>query len=180
MKTLVTLIYGEAGTGKTTMAKLITNHFDENNVLWLSHPNLIDPFLFRDAKECTQIIVLDEVTVESVPESMRFAHLASLLKSKITVRKKYIESFEIEVKNWIICVQGDSIKFDDFYAHYSAMKKNDFEYIIINQASNVPRNISGFILKKEYPGCKKKVGDFEKYTTGEFLKYPEIWEPVYS
>lgn len=37
----------------------------------------------------------------------------------------------------------------------------------------------GFILLREYPGCRKKKGDFEPYTTGYFLKYPEIWKPVY-
>lgn len=42
------------------------------------------------------------------------------------------------------------------------------------------KKIKGFILIREYPGCGKKVGDFEPYTTGEFLKYPEIWEPVYT
>lgn len=40
--------------------------------------------------------------------------------------------------------------------------------------------IKGFILLREYPGCKKKKGDFEPYTSGEFLKYPEIWKPVYT
>lgn len=40
--------------------------------------------------------------------------------------------------------------------------------------------IKGFILLREYPKCGKKVGDFEPYTSGEFLKYPEIWQPVYK
>ena len=38
----------------------------------------------------------------------------------------------------------------------------------------------GFRLLKRYPGCSKQVGDFEQYTTGEFFRYPEIWEPVYK
>ena len=37
----------------------------------------------------------------------------------------------------------------------------------------------GFRLVREYPGCGRKLGDFEPFTSGEFLKYPEIWEPVY-
>jgi hypothetical protein len=41
------------------------------------------------------------------------------------------------------------------------------------------KKIRGFTLKVEYPNCPKKVGYFEPYTTGEFLKYPEIWQPVY-
>lgn len=40
--------------------------------------------------------------------------------------------------------------------------------------------ILGFILIREYPGCSRKVGYFEKYSTGDFLNYPEIWQPVYS
>jgi hypothetical protein len=39
--------------------------------------------------------------------------------------------------------------------------------------------IKGYILLSEYPGCNKKVGDFEPYTSGEFSKYPNIWKPVY-
>lgn len=39
--------------------------------------------------------------------------------------------------------------------------------------------ISGYILLQEYPGCIRKVGDFEPYTTGVFSKYPHIWKPVY-
>lgn len=38
----------------------------------------------------------------------------------------------------------------------------------------------GFVLIREYPGCNRKVGSFEKYTTGEFLRYSEIWKPVYD
>ena len=37
----------------------------------------------------------------------------------------------------------------------------------------------GFILIREYPNSKK-IGTFEPYTTGEYLKYPEIWKPVYE
>lgn len=39
--------------------------------------------------------------------------------------------------------------------------------------------IKGYILLQEYPGCNKKIGDFEPYTSGEFSKYPNIWKPVY-
>lgn len=39
--------------------------------------------------------------------------------------------------------------------------------------------IKGYILIQEYPGCRRKVGDFEPYTSGEFSKYPNIWKPVY-
>jgi hypothetical protein len=40
--------------------------------------------------------------------------------------------------------------------------------------------IEGFVLIREYPGCGRRKGDFEPYTSGEFLKYPEIWQPVYK
>lgn len=42
------------------------------------------------------------------------------------------------------------------------------------------RKCTGFVLLKEYPGCKTKKGSFEPFTTGEFLKYPDVWEPVYN
>ena len=42
------------------------------------------------------------------------------------------------------------------------------------------KDIKGFILLIEYPGCRKKVGDFEPCTTGEFIKYPMIWKPVFK
>lgn len=38
----------------------------------------------------------------------------------------------------------------------------------------------GFILIREYPKCTKKIGYFERFTTGEFLKYPDIWKPIYN
>lgn len=41
------------------------------------------------------------------------------------------------------------------------------------------KNIKGFRLILEYPNSPK-LGTFEPYTTGEFLKYPEIWKPVYN
>ena len=49
----------------------------------------------------------------------------------------------------------------------------------IHKIKKMGRGIKGFILLIEYPGCNKKVGHYEPYTTGEFLKYPKIWEPVY-
>ena len=39
--------------------------------------------------------------------------------------------------------------------------------------------IKGYTLLQEYPGCNRKVGDFEPYTSGEFSKYPNIWKPVH-
>lgn len=42
------------------------------------------------------------------------------------------------------------------------------------------RDVKGFILLIEYPGCRKSVGDFEPRTSGEFLKYPKIWKPVFT
>lgn len=42
------------------------------------------------------------------------------------------------------------------------------------------RKCIGYILRIEYPGCNKRKGYFEPYTTGEFSKYPEIWKPVYE
>lgn len=37
----------------------------------------------------------------------------------------------------------------------------------------------GFVLIKEYPNSPK-LGAFEKLTTGEFFKYPEVWKPIYD
>ena len=42
------------------------------------------------------------------------------------------------------------------------------------------RKCIGFILLREYPRCNKRVGEFERFTTGEFLRYPEIWKPIYK
>ncbi len=39
------------------------------------------------------------------------------------------------------------------------------------------KNEKGFILIKEYPGSPK-LGTFEPYTTGLYLKYPQFWKPV--
>ena len=42
------------------------------------------------------------------------------------------------------------------------------------------KKCKGFILIREYPNCNRKIGSFEKYTSGEFLSYPEVWKPVYE
>jgi len=42
------------------------------------------------------------------------------------------------------------------------------------------KDIKGFKLLIEYPGCRKKVGDYEPNTTGEFIQYPRIWQPVFT
>lgn len=47
-------------------------------------------------------------------------------------------------------------------------------------AAKVTRVCTGFILEKLYPGCRRKIGDFEPYTTGEFLKWTEFWKPMYK
>ena len=39
--------------------------------------------------------------------------------------------------------------------------------------------IKGYILIADYPGNRRKLGDFEPYTSGEFSKYPHLWKPVY-
>ena len=41
------------------------------------------------------------------------------------------------------------------------------------------KKCKGFILIKEYPRSKG-LGYFEPYTTGELLKYPEFWLPIYK
>lgn len=46
--------------------------------------------------------------------------------------------------------------------------------------ANKEKKCIGFILLKRYPGCRRSVGSFEPFTTGEFLQYPEIWQPVYN
>lgn len=47
-------------------------------------------------------------------------------------------------------------------------------------SSNMSNKYLGFRLLIEYPGCNKKVGDFEPFTTGHFLRYPKIWKPIYT
>ncbi len=39
--------------------------------------------------------------------------------------------------------------------------------------------IKGYKLIMDYPGNRRPLGTFEPYTTGEFGKYPQIWQPVY-
>lgn len=42
------------------------------------------------------------------------------------------------------------------------------------------KDIKAFILIRKYPGCNKPIGYIEPNTTGEFIKYPEIWEPIFT
>jgi len=45
---------------------------------------------------------------------------------------------------------------------------------------NTIKKLIGFTLLIEYPNCRKKIGDFEPLTTGQFLQYPLIWKPIYN
>lgn len=38
--------------------------------------------------------------------------------------------------------------------------------------------IKGYKLIVDYPGNQRPIGSFEPYTSGEFSKYPHIWEPI--
>lgn len=42
------------------------------------------------------------------------------------------------------------------------------------------KKCKGFVLIREYPNCRRKVGSFEPFTTGEFLRYPDIWQPIFE
>lgn len=70
------------------------------------------------------------------------------------------------------------LKLLEIQSHYQIemlkASKVPFEYM-----SQRHPEIKGYILLQEYPGCRKKIGDFEPYTSGEFSKYPNIWKPVY-
>ncbi len=39
--------------------------------------------------------------------------------------------------------------------------------------------IKGYKLIMDYQGNRRPLGTFEPYTTGEYSRYPKIWEPVY-
>ncbi len=39
--------------------------------------------------------------------------------------------------------------------------------------------IKGYILIADYPGNRRRIGDFEPYSTGEFSRYPHLWKQVY-
>ena len=42
------------------------------------------------------------------------------------------------------------------------------------------KDIKGFKLLMEYPGCRKKVGEFDDNTSSDFINYPRIWQPVFT
>lgn len=42
------------------------------------------------------------------------------------------------------------------------------------------KKIVGYRLIKQYPGCIYPIGTYEPFTTGEYSKWPEFWEPVYD
>lgn len=50
----------------------------------------------------------------------------------------------------------------------------------MNEFSMTNETPIGFILIRTYPGCIRKVGAFEPFTTGEFLQYPGVWHPIYK
>ena len=64
------------------------------------------------------------------------------------------------------------------YLKYKNKSSEYFEVYFHKENKKHPE-IKGYILLQEYPGCNRKVGAFEPYTSGEFSRYPNIWKPVY-
>lgn len=60
---------------------------------------------------------------------------------------------------------------------YTKITPEQFELFLKTRKMN--KEIKAFKLIKKYPGCNKPLGYVEPYTTGEFLEYPEFWEPIY-
>jgi hypothetical protein len=54
---------------------------------------------------------------------------------------------------------------DEFARHYG-----------LKIVGSLYENIAKSMIEAE---AEEPVNEFVKYTTGEFLKYPQIWEPVY-
>lgn len=89
------------------------------------------------------------------------------------------DNISLRTPDWYMQVEGDPVKID--LNNYQMQELKERKRIWLSELKDIKgeRKCVGFILQKEYPGCKRKVGDFEPYTTGEFLQYPEIWLPVY-
>jgi len=76
---------------------------------------------------------------------------------------------------------NNSLNFPEWDSNIDWLKKENYitRAIEFGQVDFGNEKITGFKLIKEYPGSKK-LGYFERFTTGEFLKYPEYWQPVYQ
>lgn len=71
-----------------------------------------------------------------------------------------------------------SISYSEYLTEQIDMSGN-VQYYLPDEIKEKHPLYKGFKLIRNYPGSRREVGDFEPYTSGEFLKYPEIWEPVY-
>jgi hypothetical protein len=82
-------------------------------------------------------------------------------------------------KDWMYSSSLPNKDWMDYLKYKRNSKRNSSEYFEVYFHNKKHPEIKGYTLLQEYPGCNKKVGDFEPYTSGEFSKYPNIWKPVY-
>ena len=95
------LITGRQCSGKTTKAKEIASHFQNDEVVFLSYRGKKtheDPFLFSQCTEKTKLIVFDELY--DINQVEGFFNMAS---NPITVNKKMKKPFTISPKFVLVC-----------------------------------------------------------------------------
>jgi len=105
----ITVIIGEADSGKTMKAKEIASSYKKENVAWVNGKNWKHdrPFLYRSCNLNTELIIIDDCDDVSHIEG-----IYSSMAEGVKVEKPYKEPFYISPRIIIVC--SSEIYIDDF------------------------------------------------------------------
>lgn len=139
----ITVIIGEADSGKTMKAKEIASSYKKENVTWMNGKNWKHdrPFLYRSCSLNTELIIIDDCDDAS--------HIEIICSRGVKVEKPYEEPFYIDPKIIIVC--SSEISIDDFIQSNAFKRRvtiincNDVDMIpklkakeLVDKFSNVP------------------------------------------
>ena len=102
----ITVIIGEADSGKTMKAKEIASSYKKENVTWMNGKNWKHdrPFLYRSCSLNTELIIIDDCDDAS--------HIEGICSSGVKVEKPYEEPFYIDPRIIVVC--SSEVSIDDF------------------------------------------------------------------
>lgn len=110
MEKKITLIIGNAESGKTTKAKEIASSYDKENVTWIDGYNYNKSFhkrfFYHRCDLNTELIIID-----GIKDASHIEHFYSYIYEGIQVEKRFEDPFVINPNIVIVC--GEKISIDD-------------------------------------------------------------------
>ena len=145
----ITVIIGEADSGKTMKAKEIASSYKKENVTWISGKDWKHkhnrPFLYRSCNLNTELIIIDDCD-----DASHIDVIYSSMAEGVKVEKPYEEPFYIDPRIIVVC--SSEVSIDDFIQS-NAFKRR----VSIIDCNVTPKKIKLSVSSiKTYEDCPKK------------------------